>query len=32
VLNLTTAGTYTYWCAIPGHRPGMEGTLEVATR
>ena len=23
------AGTYTYWCAIPGHRSSMEGTLEV---
>ena len=32
VLDLTTAGSYTYWCAIPGHRAAMEGTLEVATR
>lgn len=24
------AGKYTYWCDIPGHRPNMEGTLEVA--
>lgn len=24
------AGTYTYYCDIPGHRPaGMEGTLQV---
>ena len=23
------AGRYTYWCAIPGHRSSMEGTLEV---
>jgi plastocyanin len=30
VLNLASAGGYTYWCAIPGHRPTMEGTLEVA--
>jgi plastocyanin len=30
VLNLPSAGTYTYWCAIPGHRSTMEGTLEVA--
>jgi plastocyanin len=30
VLNLASAGSYTYWCAIPGHRPTMEGTLEVA--
>ena len=22
-------GSYTYWCAIPGHRSTMEGTLEV---
>lgn len=29
VLDLATAGTYTYWCAIPGHRSTMEGTLEV---
>jgi hypothetical protein len=32
VLDLTTAGSYTYWCAIPGHRPGMEGTLEVTAQ
>ena len=29
VLDLTAAGTYTYWCALPGHRSNMEGTLEV---
>jgi hypothetical protein len=29
VLNLASAGRYTYWCAIPGHRPAMDGTLEV---
>lgn len=29
VLNLAAAGKYTYWCAIPGHRSSMEGTLEV---
>jgi plastocyanin len=29
VLDLATAGRYTYWCAIPGHRSTMEGTLEV---
>ena len=29
VLNLASAGRYTYWCAIPGHRQAMEGTLEV---
>jgi plastocyanin len=29
VLDLTTAGSYGYWCAIPGHRASMEGTLEV---
>jgi plastocyanin len=29
VLNLASAGRYTYWCAIPGHRSTMEGTLEV---
>ncbi len=23
-------GTYTYYCSIPGHRPTMEGTLEVS--
>ncbi|MPZ89996.1 MAG: hypothetical protein GEU81_18500, partial [Nitriliruptorales bacterium] len=23
------AGTYTYYCTVPGHRPGMEGTVEV---
>lgn len=30
VLNLAAAGTYTYWCAIPGHRSAMEGTLQVS--
>jgi plastocyanin len=30
VLDLTTAGTYAYWCSIPGHRASMEGTLVVA--
>lgn len=29
VLDLAAAGKYTYWCAIPGHRSTMEGTLEV---
>ena len=29
VLDLPAAGRYTYWCAIPGHRSTMEGTLEV---
>jgi plastocyanin len=24
------AGTYTYYCSIPGHRATMEGTLEVS--
>ncbi|HSK24971.1 MAG TPA: cupredoxin domain-containing protein [Egicoccus sp.] len=23
------AGTYTFYCAIPGHRTSMEGTLQV---
>ena len=30
VLDLTSAGTYAYWCSIPGHRASMEGTLVVA--
>jgi plastocyanin len=29
VLDLPAAGTYTYWCAVPGHRSTMEGSLEV---
>ncbi len=29
VLDLGAGARYTYWCAIPGHRPSMEGTLEV---
>ncbi len=29
VLDLAAPGRYTYWCAIPGHRSTMEGTLEV---
>ena len=29
VLDLPAAGSFTYWCAIPGHRSTMEGTLEV---
>jgi plastocyanin len=29
VLDLSAAGTYTYWCSIPGHRASMEGTLVV---
>ena len=29
VLDLASAGSYTYWCAIPGHRSTMEGTLAV---
>lgn len=29
VLDLAAAGSYTFWCAIPGHRATMEGTLEV---
>ena len=29
VLDLPAAGRFTYWCAIPGHRSNMEGTLEV---
>lgn len=24
------AGTYTFYCAVPGHRSAMEGTLEVS--
>jgi plastocyanin len=32
VLDLAVAGKYTYWCAIPGHRSTMEGTLEVIER
>lgn len=24
------AGTYTYYCQVPGHRTSMEGTLEVS--
>jgi plastocyanin len=24
-----SAGTYTYYCSVPGHRSMMEGTLEV---
>lgn len=24
------AGTYTFYCAVPGHRSSMEGTLEVS--
>ena len=32
VLDLAAAGRYTYWCAIPGHRSTMEGTLEVIER
>jgi hypothetical protein len=30
VLNLASPGRHAYWCAIPGHRSTMEGTLEVA--
>jgi plastocyanin len=30
VLDLPAAGKYAYWCAIPGHRSAMEGTLEVS--
>jgi hypothetical protein len=29
VLDLPAAGRFTYWCAIPGHRSTMEGTLAV---
>jgi plastocyanin len=29
VLNLASPGKYAYWCAIPGHRSSMEGTLTV---
>jgi plastocyanin len=29
VLDLSTPGSYTYWCSIPGHRASMEGTLVV---
>jgi hypothetical protein len=29
VLDLPAAGTYSYWCAVPGHRSTMEGSLEV---
>ncbi len=31
VLDLSTAGSYAYWCSIPGHRSSMEGTLVVNT-
>lgn len=24
------AGSYTYYCSVPGHRTSMEGTLEVS--
>ncbi len=24
------AGTYTFYCSVPGHRSAMEGTLEVS--
>ena len=24
------AGTYTYYCSVPGHRSSMEGSLEVS--
>ncbi|MEX2446878.1 MAG: cupredoxin domain-containing protein [Dehalococcoidia bacterium] len=24
------AGTYTYYCSVPGHRTTMEGTLEIS--
>lgn len=31
VLNFATAGTHTYYCAIPGHRAnGMEGRITVS--
>lgn len=30
LLKIPGAGTYTYYCAIPGHRPPMEGTLQVS--
>jgi plastocyanin len=30
VLDLSAAGSYTYWCSIPGHRASMEGTLVVS--
>jgi plastocyanin len=29
VLDLTTPGTYAFWCSLPGHRAAMEGTLTV---
>lgn len=30
VLDLAAAGSYPFWCAIPGHRATMEGTLGVS--
>lgn len=30
LLEVKNPGSITYWCAIPGHRDGMEGTLKVS--
>lgn len=30
VLDLSSPGSYTFWCSIPGHRASMQGTLVVS--